>query len=77
MTFPRFWKDGQFSLPRMPKGDGIDPVPFIGLLLIVLALLMLIEAIRVLISLGGSPPQSRLEPVATMKPAAAPTPAAS
>jgi carbon starvation protein len=61
MTFPRFWKDGQLALPRMPKGDGVDPVPFIGLLLIVLAALMLVEAIRVLLTLGGSPPRARLE----------------
>jgi carbon starvation protein len=37
-----------------------EPVPWIGLVLILLAALMLIEAIRILLSLG-SPPAARLE----------------
>ncbi len=37
-----------------------EPVPWIGLVLLVLAALMLIEAIRILLSLG-SPPAAKLE----------------
>ena len=37
-----------------------DPIPWIGLVLIVLALMMLIEAIRILLSLG-TPPAAKLE----------------
>jgi carbon starvation protein len=44
------------------------PVPWIGLVLIVLAALMLVEAIRILLSLG-TPPAARLESV--VSPAAA------
>ena len=44
-----------------------DPVPWIGLVLIVLAALMLVEAIRILLSLG-TPPAAKLE---TAIPAAA------
>jgi carbon starvation protein len=61
MTLPKF---------RGPAGNWImpaDPVPWIGLVLIVLAALMLIEAIRILVSLG-TPPGARLE---TAIPAAA------
>jgi hypothetical protein len=61
MTWPNF---------RTPDGDWVlptDPVPWIGLVLIVLAALMLIEAIRILLTLG-SPPAARLE---TALPAAA------
>src|SRR5438876_599841 len=53
MTLPRFRLDGQFSAPT-------DPVPWIGLVLIVLAALMLVEAIRILLSLG-TPPAAKLE----------------
>jgi carbon starvation protein len=56
MTWPRF---------RGPAGGWTtpaDPVPWIGLVLIVLAALMLVEAIRVLLSLG-TPPAARLETV--------------
>lgn len=54
MTLPRFrGLDGKFTAPA-------DPVPWIGLVLIVLAALMLIEAIRILLSLG-TPPTAKLE----------------
>jgi carbon starvation protein len=54
MTLPKFWtSSGGWTVPA-------DPVPWIGLVLIVLAALMLIEAIRILLSLG-SPPAMRLE----------------
>ena len=48
----------QFTLwlPIAPS----DPVPWIGLVLLVLAALMLIEAIRILLSLG-TPPAAKLE----------------
>jgi carbon starvation protein len=60
MTLPKFrGPDGGFATPR-------DPVPWIGLVLIALAALMLAEAIRILLSLG-SPPAAKLE----MAPAAA------
>ena len=56
MTLPKFrGLDGRFLVPA-------DPVPWIGLVLIVLAALMLIEAIRVLLSLG-SPPAAKLDVV--------------
>jgi carbon starvation protein len=61
MTLPKFRGiNGGFSVPT-------DPVPWIGLVLIVLAALMLIEAIRILLSLG-TPPAAKLE---TALPAAA------
>jgi carbon starvation protein len=61
MSLPKFWSaSGGFSVPT-------DPVPWIGLVLIVLAALMLIEAIRILLTLG-SPPTAKLE---TAVPAAA------
>jgi len=60
MTVPKFrGSDGGFVTPR-------DPVPWIGLVLIALAALMLAEAIRILLSLG-TPPAGKLE----MAPAAA------
>jgi carbon starvation protein len=56
MTLPRFRGiDGKFAAPA-------DPVPWIGLVLIVLAALMLIEAIRILLSLG-TPRSPKLEAV--------------
>ena len=55
MTLPRFVNaSGRFTRPT-------DPVPWIGLVLIGLALLMLVEAIRILLSLG-TPPAAGLEP---------------
>jgi carbon starvation protein len=55
MTVPKFRAaDGGWSTPR-------DPVPWIGLVLLGLAALMLVEAVRVLASLG-KPPQSRPQP---------------
>ena len=56
MTLPRFRGiDGKFAAPA-------DPVPWIGLVLIVLAALMLIEAIRILLSLG-TPRSPKLEAI--------------
>jgi carbon starvation protein len=61
MSLPKFWTpSGGFSVPT-------DPIPWIGLVLIVLAALMLIEAIRILLTLG-TPPAPKLE---TALPAAA------
>ena len=49
MTVPAFrTTEGGWALPR-------DPVPWIGLVLLSLAVLMLVEAIRVLASLGAPP----------------------
>jgi carbon starvation protein len=57
MTLPRFVTTSGLVIPR-------DPVPWIGLVLIGLAALMLVEAIIVLIVLWlGTPPAARLEPV--------------
>jgi hypothetical protein len=47
--------NGSWTTPR-------DPVPWIGLVLTVLAALMLIEAIRILLSLG-TPPRAKLETI--------------
>ena len=52
MTWPKFFKDGSPVLPY-------DPVAWAGVVLIGLALLMLVEAIRVIASLGSPP---RLQP---------------
>jgi carbon starvation protein len=55
MTVPKFHAEGgSWILPR-------DPVPWIGLVLLGLAALMLVEAIRVLASLG-KPPQAGAQP---------------
>jgi carbon starvation protein len=55
MTAPKFRQpNGAWTLPH-------DPVPWIGLVLLVLAALMLVEAARVLMSLGR-PPQSGMPP---------------
>jgi len=66
------WALLEITLPKFrgPTGNWIMPaeaVPWIGLVLIVLAALMLIEAIRILFSLG-TPPAAKLE---TAIPAAA------
>ena len=62
MTLPEFRaSDGTWTMPA-------KPVPWIGLVLIVLAALMLLEAIRILLSLG-TPPRAQLD-------AAMPAPAA-
>ncbi len=55
MTYPKFFKDGSFVFP-------IDAVAWAGVVLIGLALLMLVEAIRVMASLG-SPPRPLAEPL--------------
>jgi hypothetical protein len=55
MTLPKFrGEGGNWVLPT-------DPVPWVGVVLIGLAALMLIEAIRILSSLG-SPPAAKPEP---------------
>lgn len=48
MTYPKFFKDGRPIFP-------IDAVAWAGVVLIALAVLMLIEAIRVMASLGSPP----------------------
>ena len=54
MTAPKFrGSDGRFVTPT-------DPVPWIGLVLIALAAMMLIEAIRIILSLR-TPPAAKLE----------------
>jgi len=55
MTWPKFFKDGSFVFP-------FDAVAWAGVVLIGLALLMLVEAIRVMASLGG-PPKPLAEPL--------------
>jgi carbon starvation protein len=63
MTLPRFVASGGgLTAPK-------DPVPWIGLVLIVLAVLMLVEAIRILLSLG-TPPAAKREPALASSPAA-------
>jgi carbon starvation protein len=55
MTAPKFRSEsGGWVLPH-------DPVPWIGLVLLALAALMLVEAVRVLLALGR-PPQSGMRP---------------
>jgi carbon starvation protein len=54
MTWPQFRDGSGWHVPK-------DPVPWVGLVLIVLAALMLIEAIRILSSLG-TPPTSKGQP---------------
>jgi carbon starvation protein len=54
MTLPKFRDASGWKLPA-------DPVPWVGLVLIGLAALMLVEAIRVLASLG-TPPDAKGEP---------------
>ena len=55
MTVPKFHAaDGSWTAPH-------DPVPWIGLVLLVLAALMLVEAVLVLASLG-KPPQAGAKP---------------
>lgn len=49
MTLPKFFKDDTFTAPK-------DPVPWIGLVLVSLAAVMLVEAIRVLLGTGTSRP---------------------
>jgi carbon starvation protein len=55
MTLPKFYVEGGFIAPR-------DPVPWVGLVLVALAALMLIEAIRVILGPSGRDPRTP-EPV--------------
>jgi carbon starvation protein len=48
LTLPKFYADGKFTLPA-------DPVPWAGIVLMILAIIMLGEAIRVIATLGGPP----------------------
>lgn len=57
MTLPKFWTSTGFATPA-------DPVPWIGVVLLVLAALMLIEAIRILLTLGSPPSAQPLQPAA-------------
>ncbi len=63
LTWPNFYKDGHFTVPK-------DPVPWAGVFLLVLAAVMLVEAIRVISSLGSPPPSQREEivPVTSAQP---------
>jgi carbon starvation protein len=61
MTWPKFYADGHWLTPK-------DPVPWIGVLLLALAALMLIEAVRVLI---GSTPREPRAPERVPAPAGA------
>jgi hypothetical protein len=54
MTLPKFLSaEGRFALPA-------DPVPWVGIVLIVLAALMLVEAVRAI--LGAKAPPTALRP---------------
>jgi hypothetical protein len=54
MVRPKFFNAaGQFSMPT-------DPVPWAGVLLVALAALMLVEAVRAIA--GGASPPSRSKP---------------
>ncbi len=60
------WALASMTVPKFRAADGTwaaphDPVPWIGLVLLALAALMLVEAVRVLASLG-KPPQSGARP---------------
>jgi carbon starvation protein len=54
MTLPKFYSAGEWKVP-------VDMVAWAGVVLIVLAALMLVEAIRIIASLGG-PPRIEAEP---------------
>jgi hypothetical protein len=58
MTIPRFRGPAGFTLPA-------DPVPWAGLVLLVLAAVMLVEAIRVISSPQNPPPAAGLPPEAS------------
>jgi carbon starvation protein len=57
LTFPAFYKDGKLTMPQ-------DVVPWAGVVLMILAAVMLFEAIRVIMSLGSPPvgPEPKLVP---------------
>ena len=55
LTYPSFFVEGKWTMPA-------DPVPWAGLVLMILAAIMLIEAVRVIASLGSSPPAPKLQP---------------
>jgi hypothetical protein len=53
MTWPKFQGEaGSFQLPT-------DPVAWAGVVLVGLAAMMLVEAIRVIVASGGPPPQAQ------------------
>ena len=54
MTLPKFYPDGHFAAPT-------DPVPWAGIVLISLAALMLVEAVRAI--LGPQSPPAPMKPV--------------
>jgi carbon starvation protein len=56
LTWPKFYSEGRFVIPS-------DPVPWAGIVLIGLAIVMLFEAIRILLSLG-KPPAAKEEVLA-------------
>ena len=74
MTLPEFWtSDAGFKVPRIgvQPDAPLNPVPFIGLLLLLLAAAMLVEAIRILLTLGSPPVAGKLEPAGVPAGAAA------
>jgi carbon starvation protein len=62
MTLPKFTSEGKFTIPS-------DPVPWIGLVLMSLAAVMLVEAIRILLGTGTARP-NQPAPVIAATPAA-------
>ena len=63
MTLPKFNVDGKWQAPT-------DPVPWIGLVLLALAALMLVEAVRVIAAAGPREPRQPLREVGGMQSAA-------
>ncbi len=57
MTWPKFYANGSWVAPK-------DPVPWIGMVLLVLAALMLIEAVRVLVGTRTGPTRPQAMPAA-------------
>jgi len=55
LTWPQFYSEGKWKVPT-------DPVPWAGVVLMILAAIMLVEAIRVILSLGGpAKPEAKFE----------------
>ncbi len=55
MTLPKFFVDGVLVAPG-------EPVPWVGLVLLALAALMLVEAVRVIWPRGSEPPKANVAP---------------